>query len=151
MNKVLHPFCNACGWRKGGLDSWDGNKCKCGHYAPPMPAIYLVCPVRNVTPELSEQIAKYVSNLEKLGANVHYPPRDVDQNDPTGERICRAHLAAMERATEVHVYWDVESKGSHFDIGMAYALGKKIVPVFCVRPDSGKSYWKVMNIWAAKD
>jgi hypothetical protein len=34
--KRLHPFCNACGWRKGGIDSWDGVRCKCGHAAPPM-------------------------------------------------------------------------------------------------------------------
>lgn len=27
----LHPFCNTCGWRKGGLDSWNGSSCKCGH------------------------------------------------------------------------------------------------------------------------
>ncbi len=32
--KPLHPFCNVCGWRKGGIDSWDGNRCKCGHLAP---------------------------------------------------------------------------------------------------------------------
>jgi hypothetical protein len=30
----LHPGCDRCGWRKGGLDSWDGNRCKCGEYAP---------------------------------------------------------------------------------------------------------------------
>lgn len=30
----LHPYCNACGWRKGGLDSWDGKRCKCGHSEP---------------------------------------------------------------------------------------------------------------------
>lgn len=30
----LHPFCNVCGWRKGGLHCWDKNKCKCGHYEP---------------------------------------------------------------------------------------------------------------------
>lgn len=36
--KVLHPFCNRCGWRKGGVDSWDGERCKCGHAAEPMPA-----------------------------------------------------------------------------------------------------------------
>ncbi len=35
--KPLHPFCNKCGWRKGGLDSWDGKACKCGHYEPPFP------------------------------------------------------------------------------------------------------------------
>ena len=30
----MHPFCNDCGWRKGGLDSWNGVTCKCGHVAP---------------------------------------------------------------------------------------------------------------------
>lgn len=32
----LRPFCNQCGWRKGGLDSWDGARCKCGHNEPPI-------------------------------------------------------------------------------------------------------------------
>jgi hypothetical protein len=26
----LTPMCNICGWRKGGLDSWNGRACKCG-------------------------------------------------------------------------------------------------------------------------
>jgi hypothetical protein len=30
----LHPFCNVCGWRKGGIDSWDGSRCKCGDTQP---------------------------------------------------------------------------------------------------------------------
>jgi hypothetical protein len=48
-------------------------------------------------------------------------------------------------ADEVHVFWDAESFGSHFDLGMAYALGKRIVPVSCERPDTpGKSYWKAV-------
>jgi hypothetical protein len=33
----IHPFCNVCGWRKGGKDSWDGLRCKCGHSEPVMP------------------------------------------------------------------------------------------------------------------
>jgi hypothetical protein len=31
---TLHPYCNACGWRKGGVDSWNGRACKCGHSEP---------------------------------------------------------------------------------------------------------------------
>jgi hypothetical protein len=34
--KRLHPFCERCGWRKGGVDSWNGHACKCGWYEPPM-------------------------------------------------------------------------------------------------------------------
>lgn len=33
---ALHPFCMKCGWRKGGVDSWNGNRCKCGHAELPM-------------------------------------------------------------------------------------------------------------------
>ncbi len=32
----LRPWCPACGWRKGGPDSWDGEACKCGHTEPPI-------------------------------------------------------------------------------------------------------------------
>jgi hypothetical protein len=34
--KVFHPFCKTCGWRKGGVDSWNGHACKCGHSEPPI-------------------------------------------------------------------------------------------------------------------
>lgn len=30
----LTPMCNTCGWRKGGLDSWNGRACKCGNASP---------------------------------------------------------------------------------------------------------------------
>jgi hypothetical protein len=29
QKKPLHPFCRKCGWRRGGVDSWDGHACKC--------------------------------------------------------------------------------------------------------------------------
>lgn len=34
MNMIFHPYCKACGWRKGGADSWNGSACKCGLSAP---------------------------------------------------------------------------------------------------------------------
>ena len=36
--KPLHPYCRECGWRKGGLDSWNGKACKCGFYEQPISA-----------------------------------------------------------------------------------------------------------------
>lgn len=33
---ALHPWCSDCGWRKGGVDSWDGRACKCGLREPPI-------------------------------------------------------------------------------------------------------------------
>lgn len=32
-----HPHCKKCGWAMGGMDSWSGRACKCGHYSPPLP------------------------------------------------------------------------------------------------------------------
>lgn len=37
--KTFHPFCEICGWRKGGVDSWDGKSCKCKHAEPPQKAV----------------------------------------------------------------------------------------------------------------
>lgn len=108
--------------------------------------IYIICAVRNAKPERVLSIRAYADLLREHGHHVHFPPDNAPQNDPTGEAICRAHLNAMKEADEVHVFWDVESKGSHFDLGMAYALGKQLKPVFCEHPDGPeKSYWKVMR------
>ena len=107
--------------------------------------IYIICAVRNATAGRVSEIRGYAEQLRSLGHNVHFPPDDAPQDDPTGESICRVHLAAMRVSDEVHVFWDVKSSGSHFDLGMAYALGTKIVPVECENPDGAeKSYWKVM-------
>ncbi len=105
--------------------------------------IYLIMPVRNADVNQHAACKAYCDTLESQGHIVHFPPRDAPQEDPTGARICDVHRAAMERADEVHVLWDVESKGSHFDLGMAYALRKPIIPVGApVHPVvPGKSYW----------
>ena len=104
--------------------------------------IYLIMAVRGGVNPADQQ---YAEELEAAGHVVHYPPRDAPQQDNTGQLICEAHLNAMVECDEVHVIWDVESKGSHFDLGMAYALGLDIVPVRCVHPDPpGKSYWKAV-------
>jgi hypothetical protein len=32
---ITHPMCRVCGWAQGGIDSWNGRSCKCGHSAAP--------------------------------------------------------------------------------------------------------------------
>ena len=107
--------------------------------------IYIVCAVRNATAARVAELREYAEAKRAEGHHVHFPPDDAPQEDPTGEAICSTHLAAMRECDEVHVFWDVKSSGSHFDIGMAYALGKPMRPVACETPDGPeKSYWKVM-------
>jgi hypothetical protein len=107
--------------------------------------IYIICAVRNATPDRVATIRAYAAAKRAEGHCVHFPPDDAPQDDPDGSAICEAHREAMSRANEVHVFWDVNSKGSHFDLGMAYALGRRIVPIACDPPDGAeKSYWKVI-------
>lgn len=110
-----------------------------------MKNIYIICAVRNALPDRLTEIRAYVGRLRRRGHSVHFPPDDAPQDCPTGRAICETHLIAMQGADEVHVFWDINSSGSHFDLGMAYALGKKIVPVACEVPDGNeKSYWKAV-------
>lgn len=110
-----------------------------------MKRIYIICPVRGAPEDAIGKFRAYAERLRAAHNEVHFPPDDAPQDDPTGVEICRAHYAAMSCADEAHVFWDVQSSGSHFDLGMAYALGIRIVPVECIRPDGeGKSYWKVI-------
>ena len=107
--------------------------------------IYIICPVRNVTEEQTNAVVAYVLGLEAQGNFVHFPSRDVNQDDPTGYNIVFDHLRAMEKADEVHIFWDINSKGSPFDLGMAIALKKTLVLVKSFVPEvEGKSYLKVI-------
>ena len=105
--------------------------------------IYVLCPVRNGVPE---EARDYAIDMKARGHAVHFPPDDAPQDDPTGNAICSVHLAAMKKCDRVDVFWDVTSKGSHFDLGMAYALGKPVQIMRLYQPDiEGKSYVKVME------
>lgn len=109
--------------------------------------IYLVMPVRNSDPTTRRVAYEAVAHWESLGHQVHFPLRDAPQDCPTGERICEAHLRAMRECHQVRVLWDEDSKGSHFDIGMAYALGKPIFKTGNVgRIPPEKSYWNAVML-----
>jgi nucleoside 2-deoxyribosyltransferase len=107
--------------------------------------IHFICPVRGVTEEQQKEIDDYAKSLEAEGHTVHNPKYAVDQDDATGFNICSGHLLSMVTANRVDVFWDVNSKGSHFDLGMAFALQKPVKLIKTYQPDNeGKSYVKVM-------
>ncbi|MFA5125214.1 MAG: hypothetical protein WC473_05350 [Patescibacteria group bacterium] len=145
---LLYALALAC-WSYLRLkgNRWIGQK---NRQQKPAPAdknlIYLICPVRNITPEQQEVIDDYVRKLEEKGLRVHFPPRDVDQNDPTGINICLAHAEAMKACSYVHIFWDAGSTGSHFDLGMAFMARKPVYLVELFTHDNeGKSYAKVIR------
>lgn len=77
--------------------------------------IYIICPVRNADDATKCRIRNYAKSLETQGP------------------------------MKSNVFWDADSRGSHFDLGMAYALGKQITGIECLGVDApGKSYWKAV-------
>jgi hypothetical protein len=109
--------------------------------------IYIICPVRNQTNNQSINIEKYVKELEKENHSVFYPKRDAPQESKTGYEIVESELNAIKKADEIHVFWDINSKGSHFDLGMCYALNKRIIIKHLFTPDcEEKSYVKVIKL-----
>ena len=116
--------------------------------------IFLICPVRNATEEQKQQMTSYIENLESQGHQVHYPARDTRQEDETGGwNICTANKNAILRSDEIHIFWDNKSTGTLFDLGMAFALNRKLV---LVNPESinktgSKSFDHVIDYWSKLD
>lgn len=108
---------------------------------------FLICPVRGHSPE---ETAAIVAGLEGEGYAVHWPPRDTDQNDPVGLAICAQNLEAIRAADVIAVVWDGKSQGVLFDLGMAFALGKKVMPIALPEPSEGKSFQNMVNAWAMR-
>lgn len=105
---------------------------------------FLICPVRGHDPNEAIEI---VHCLEAEGWVVHYPPRDTDQTDPVGLQICQTNLNAIKKSDVVHILWDGKSTGSIFDMGMAFALGKKIIILDAPPLTEGKSFPNMMRAW----
>ena len=113
--------------------------------------IYLICPVRLSTPEVRRLSDEYVTTTESAGHTIFYPPRDVDQVNSTVEQIIAVELEAIRAADEVHVFWDINSRGSHFDLGAAMVLGKPVKLIHSYNPDPlGRGYERVIRMLNAE-
>ncbi len=86
--------------------------------------IFIMCPVRNAKPETNDKIAAYVAKLESEGYEVYWPHRDnpYQKTDPIGLEIILCNREKMVGADEIHIWYDKDSTGSIFDLGMFFAL-----------------------------
>ena len=107
--------------------------------------IFLICPVRNVSSDEQALIADYVAWLEASGEFVYWPARDTDQSDAVGLKICASNRSAMETSDEVHVWWNPDSIGSVFDLGMAFALRKPVIAANSIFATAHKSFANVIR------
>ena len=97
------------------------------------------------------ETSPYVEQLESAGWDVHWPPRDTNQNDPIGYRICRDNYKAIYYSDVVHVVYDPTSEGSLFDLGMAFALCKPLVVLNDIILTEGKSFANMITAWSEQD
>ena len=105
--------------------------------------IFLISPVRTFDIVEQSDIMNYVQELEDGGVEVHLPIRDTDQ-DCSEFQICAQNAMAIRDAEEVHVWWNPGSSGSKFDLGVAFALGKKIVVANDVGVSTTKAFCNLL-------
>jgi nucleoside 2-deoxyribosyltransferase len=110
-----------------------------------MKKTFLICPVRGHDPN---EFLSVVYRLELVGWKVHYPPKDTNQDDPSGYDICTQNRKAIEDADAVHIIWDGKSQGCLFDLGMAFALNKELIIISIPEFTEGKSFQNMMAKWA---
>lgn len=104
---------------------------------------FLICPVRSG--KYKGEAEAWVKMLEDEGVEIHYPPRDTDQTDDgIGLQICADNLTAIRNADAAYIIYDEDSKGSHFDLGMAFALNKPIYLINVDDPTPRKSFFNVL-------
>lgn len=113
--------------------------------------IFLICPVRNATEVQIERMRKYITQVKLDGHDIYYPSDNNphEHTDDIGFVICEENRRALSSADEIHIFWDKNSSGSLFDLGMAFALNK---PLVIVNPEEliitqGKSFANMINHW----
>ena len=109
--------------------------------------IFLITPVRNVNEEFTKYINKLIDSLEAEGNTVYWPLQDTDQDDDVGLRICEDNLAAMKEADMAFYVWDGKSQDSLFDLGMAFALNKRLFYIGMIPQAEGKSFQNMARDW----
>lgn len=108
--------------------------------------IFIICTVRDADIAYIDKLDKYVDKLEQQGNEVHLPHRDTNQK-LTGLGICYQNQSAIRNADEVHIFYNPDSQGTHFDMGMAFALGKRIKIIESSDYGEGKSFARMLHEW----
>lgn len=106
--------------------------------------VFIICPVRSLNDKEKSFIEQYIQTLEEQGNEVHYPPRNTNQDDYIGYNICLQNCLAILEADEVHVYFNKDSKGTLFDLGMAFMACKIVKLINKLEPTEHKSFENVL-------
>lgn len=114
-----------------------------------MKKIFIICSVRGINKEYREKLEEHTLKLLNQGYKVHLPYRDTDQT-AKGIDICTQNMLAISDSDEVHIFYNSESQGTHFDMGVAFALGKKIVIIENEEFGESKSFPRMLTEWESE-
>lgn len=109
-----------------------------------MKKIFIIHPVRNEDPK---KYLDYAQKLESDGYVVYLPVRDTNQNN-NSIGICSENRKAMADADEVHIFFNGESQGSFFDLGMCFAMEKKLKVIESLPLTEHKSFQNFIEKYA---
>ncbi len=108
--------------------------------------IYVLCSVRGMDESYRKMLERHVQDLEDEQHQVHLPHRDTNQN-AKGIDICKQNMEAIIWADEIHVFYNSKSQGTHFDLGMAFILNKKIIIIDNEKYGPDKSFARLLDEW----
>lgn len=118
----------------------------------PKKRVFIICTVRSASDEYRQKLEDYTIELEAMDCIVHLPHRDTDQEVSSLE-ICLQNRDAIRNSDEIHIFYNSKSTGTHFDLGMAFWSGKKIVIIENEEYETGgeyqKSFPRMLDEWQA--
>ena len=113
--------------------------------------ITIICPVTYASKETKEKLEHYAKRLEANNNTVHLPHRDTNQT-LSGYEKCIKNINEIINADEVHIFYDSDSKGVHFDMGALFMLQRlfsdvKIVLAEPVKEKDDFSFGTMLKDW----
>lgn len=112
-----------------------------------MKKAFIICTIRGASEEYLNNLENYATHLEAVGYQVHLPHKHTNQK-AKGFDICSQNKEAISNCDEVHVFYNSKSQGTHFDLGMAFAMNKPIVIVENEEIiGEGKSFPRMLEEW----
>jgi hypothetical protein len=101
--------------------------------------IYLALPTQETSPAILRLADQHRRELEAQGHEVYSKAKLPQIPQLTGEELIEYHREAVLHSEAVHVVWNIDSRGSFFELGalqaLAYMFSKPLTPLVCHEPE----------------
>lgn len=101
--------------------------------------IFIISPVRNMQAHIMAKLLQQKDYYSKLGYNVYIPYIDTDQT-VSELNICLKNIDEIKKSEFLLIYFEEDSIGSIYDIGVSMSLNKKIININEIQKTDSKSF-----------